>query len=43
MAKTTLTDAYIRLIVTRGYGDLGLDPRKCKRAGVICIADKIAP
>ena len=37
-----LTDAYIRLIVTRGYGDLGLDPRKCKRAGVICIADKIA-
>ena len=35
-------DAYIRLLVTRGHGDLGLDPRKCKRAGVICIADKIA-
>ncbi len=37
-----LRDAYIRLIVTRGVGDLGLDPRKCARASVICIADKIA-
>ncbi len=42
MEANSLTDAYIRLIVTRGYGDLGLDPRKCKKAGVICIADKIA-
>ena len=37
-----LKDAYIRLIVTRGVGDLGLDPRKCAKASVICIADKIA-
>lgn len=37
-----LSDAYIRLIVTRGFGDLGLDPRKCKRASVICMADKIS-
>jgi branched-chain amino acid aminotransferase len=37
-----LTDAYIRLLVTRGFGDLGLDPRKCAKASVICIADKIA-
>lgn len=38
-----LNDAYVRLIVTRGEGDLGLDPRKCKgRAAVIIIADKIA-
>jgi len=38
-----LSDAYIRLIVTRGIGDLGLDPRKCKgNASVIIIADKIA-
>ena len=36
-----LKDAYIRLIVTRGSGDLGLDPRKCKRATVIIITDKI--
>ncbi|MBL7070784.1 MAG: branched-chain-amino-acid transaminase [Candidatus Omnitrophica bacterium] len=38
-----LKDAYIRLVVTRGEGDLGLDPRKCKgNATVIIIADKIA-
>ncbi len=38
-----LDDAYIRLVVTRGEGDLGLDPRKCKAgATVIIIADKIA-
>jgi len=37
-----LRDAYIRLVVTRGVGDLGLDPRKCPKASVICIADKIA-
>lgn len=36
-----LTDGYIRLVVTRGVGDLGLDPRKCKRATVFIIADKI--
>ena len=38
-----LDDAYIRLVVTRGEGDLGLDPRKCyKGATIIIIADKIA-
>jgi branched-chain amino acid aminotransferase len=38
-----LDDAYIRLIVTRGEGDLGLDPRKCRAgATVIIIADKIS-
>ena len=37
----TLHDAYIRLVVTRGEGDLGLDPRKCKRPTVFVIADKI--
>lgn len=36
-----LTDSYIRLVVTRGTGDLGLDPRKCKKATVFIIADKI--
>jgi len=34
-----LKDAYIRLIVTRGVGDLGLDPRKCPRPTVIIIAE----
>ncbi|MCK5259616.1 MAG: branched-chain-amino-acid transaminase [Candidatus Omnitrophica bacterium] len=38
-----LKDAYIRVIVTRGEGDLGLDPKKCfGTPGVIIIADKIA-
>ena len=36
-----LHDAYIRLVVTRGEGDLGLDPRKCTRPTVFVIADKI--
>jgi len=38
-----LDDAYIRLVVTRGEGDLGLDPRKCTgRSATIIIADRIA-
>ncbi len=37
-----LDDAYIRLIATRGIGDLGLDPRKCKAPSIIIITDKIA-
>lgn len=38
-----LDNAYIRLLVTRGEGDLGLDPRKCAgKATVIIIVDKIA-
>lgn len=38
-----LDNAYIRLIVTRGEGDLGLDPYKCyKGATIIIIVDKIA-
>jgi len=36
-----LRDAYIRVVVTRGEGDLGLDPRKCKTATVFIITDKI--
>jgi len=36
-----LKDAYIRVIVTRGAGDLGLDMRKCPKPGIIIIADKI--
>ena len=38
-----LDDAYVRLIVSRGEGDLGLDPRKCNgNATIVIIADKIA-
>lgn len=36
-----LTDAYIRLVVTRGAGSLGLDPNRTSDPQVIIIADKI--
>ena len=36
--KNNLSDAYIRLVVTRGIGDLGLDPKKCPKPSVIVIA-----
>ncbi|MFQ3674966.1 MAG: branched-chain-amino-acid transaminase [Endomicrobiia bacterium] len=36
-----LSDAYIRVVVSRGSGDLGLDPKKCKEPTVIIITDKI--
>lgn len=39
--KNKLTNAYIRLIVTRGTGDLGLDPLICKNQKIIIIVDKI--
>ena len=42
LKRSGLTDAYIRTVITRGPGDLGLDPRKCKAPTVIIIVDKIA-
>jgi branched-chain amino acid aminotransferase len=36
-----IKEGYIRLIFTRGIGDLGLHPFKCPRPTVICIADTI--
>ena len=39
--RNNLRDAYIRLVVTRGVGDLGLDPRKCPRPTIFCIAASI--
>jgi branched-chain amino acid aminotransferase len=42
LKENNLTDAYIRVIVTRGKGDLGLDPKKCYgKPSVIIIADNI--
>lgn len=38
LRRNGLRDAYIRPIVTRGVGDLGLDPRKCAKPTVIIIA-----
>ena len=39
LKKNNLENAYIRLVVTRGVGDLGLDPRKCTKATIIIITE----
>ncbi|HUC84539.1 MAG TPA: branched-chain-amino-acid transaminase [Candidatus Acidoferrales bacterium] len=36
-----LKDSYVRLVVTRGIGTLGLNPRSCKKPSVVVIAGKI--
>lgn len=40
--RNNLDDGYIRLVVTRGVGDLGISPLTCKRASVIIIANTIS-
>ncbi|MCK4401446.1 branched-chain-amino-acid transaminase [bacterium] len=37
-----LKNGYVRLIVTRGVGDLGIDPKKCPKPSIIIIVNKIA-
>lgn len=39
LKKNNLKDAYIRPIVTRGDGDLGLDPRKCPKPNIFIITE----
>jgi branched-chain amino acid aminotransferase len=39
--RSGLKDAYIRPVVSRGVGDLGLDPRKCSTPTVVIIVDTI--
>ena len=39
--KNKLRDGYIRLIVTRGVGSLGLSPFRCERPSIVIIAGKI--
>jgi branched-chain amino acid aminotransferase len=41
VAKSGLEDGYIRLVVTRGAGALGIDPNKCSDPQVIIIVDTI--
>lgn len=41
LRRNRLRDAYIRVVVTRGVGDLGLDPEKCPKPTIIVITDKI--
>ena len=42
LQKNSLIDAYIRLVITRGAGSLGLDPNKTSDPQVIIIADSIS-
>lgn len=39
--ENNIHDGYIRLVVTRGLGTLGLNPANCRKPSVIVIADKI--
>src|SRR5213595_126754 len=39
--RNRIRDGYIRLLVTRGVGTLGLNPNRCKNPSVVIIADKI--
>ena len=39
--RSGIAEAYIRHVITRGVGDLGLDPRKCPKASIIIIVDTI--
>lgn len=40
--KNGLRDGYIRLVVSRGPGDLGLDPRRSPKANVVIIMEQLA-
>ncbi|TLS53546.1 branched-chain-amino-acid transaminase [Paenibacillus antri] len=40
--RNELRDGYIRLVVSRGPGDLGLDPRRSPKANVIIIVEKLS-
>ncbi len=40
--RNELRDGYIRLVVSRGPGDLGLDPRRSPNANVIIIVEQLA-
>ncbi len=43
LKRNELLDGYVRLVVTRGPGDLGIDPRKCPKPTVFIIAEEIKP
>lgn len=40
--RNEMRDGYIRLIVSRGVGNLGLDPRRCIKPSVIIIVEQLA-
>ena len=40
LRKNNLQNAYIRPIISRGKGTMGLDPRKCEKPSIICAASE---
>ena len=42
LRRNKMKDSYIRLVVSRGLGDLGLDPRKCPKPTIIVITGTIS-
>ena len=42
LRRNNFRDAYIRLVVTRGVGDMGVNPRPCKEASVFVITEPVA-
>ena len=43
LRRNNLMDAYIRLVVSRGRGNLGLDPRSCPKPSVIIMSEPVGP
>jgi len=41
LKKNGLRDGYIRLVISRGIGDLGLDPRKCPKPSIVIITEPL--
>jgi branched-chain amino acid aminotransferase len=41
MRKNNLTEGYLRVVASRGKGDLGLDPANCEKATIVIIVDKL--
>ena len=41
--KNGFRDAYLRVLVSRGYGDLGLNPQKCPKPSIVIITDHLPP
>lgn len=40
--RSGMKEIYVRLVVSRGAGDFGLDPRKCAKPTIVIMADEIA-
>ena len=40
--QNKLSNGYIRLVVSRGAGNLGLDPDSCKKPNVVVIAEQLS-